>query len=133
MVKWETVAEFSFLFGVLLAVFMGTVSVGNDAMYNILMALGVIVGLVNIFDSQLERFLKALVYILICTISFYVLATLSGSSMLMMFKGLSTAVALFVAPIVFVLAIMDVYQIAMDYKEKKEKAAKAAAGVRKKR
>ncbi|MEM3364216.1 MAG: hypothetical protein QXS93_01765 [Candidatus Micrarchaeia archaeon] len=127
MVKWETIAEFSFLLGVLLAVFVGTMNAGNDMSYNLLMALGVIVGLVNIFDSQLERFLKALTYMLICTITFYVLATLSGNPMLMFFKELSTAIALFIAPIVFVLSVIDVYQIAMDYREKKERAAKAGA------
>ena len=110
--KWETVAEFSFLFGVLIAAFLGTTNMANEQAYSLLMILGVIVGLVNIFDSRLEKFLKALSFLLICTITFYVLATLSGNPMLMFFKNLSTAIALFVAPVVFVLAIMDVYEIA---------------------
>ena len=128
--KWETVAEFSFLFGVLIAAFLGTTNMANEQAYSLLMILGVIVGLVNIFDSRLEKFLKALSFLLICTITFYVLATLSGNPMLMFFKNLSTAIALFVAPVVFVLAIMDVYEIAMDYGEKKFKAEKV---VRKRR
>lgn len=127
MVRWETIAEFSFLFGVLIAVFVGTTNLGNEYAYNLLMVLGVIVGLVNIFDTHIERFTRALAFILICTITFYVLATMSGNPMLMLFKNLSTAIALFTAPVVFVLAIMDIYEIAMDYGEKKFRAEKVTA------
>jgi len=124
--KWETVAEFSFLFGVLIAIWVGTTGVASDNTYSLLMVLGIIVGLVNIFDTHLERFIRALTAMLVCTIAFYVIATISANPMLMFFEKLSTAVALFIAPVVFVLSAIDVYEIAMEYGNRKAKAERAS-------
>ncbi len=121
MMKWETIAEFSFICGVLLAFIVGTMHSGNENSYNLLMVLGSIVGLINIFDTELGRFTNALVVIIISAIAFIVLGWVSSNPMLIFFKDLSMAIALFTAPVAFIGAIKEVYNIMIEYKNKKNK------------
>ncbi|GEM_PF-2951237 len=123
--RWETIAEFSFIGGVIIATLIGTLPNMTQQAYTLLILLGCVVGFVNIFDKEIERFMRALVAILVSAIAFYVLTAFSQDSMLIFFKNLSLAVALFVAPIAFIVSIIDVYEIAMNYMDDKKKEGKA--------
>jgi hypothetical protein len=124
MVKWETVAEFSFVGGALLAIILGTVDITNVHTQNLILILGSIVGLVNIFDKQIERFTSALVVLLLSSLVFYMLATMTVNPMLVFFRNLSFAIAMFISPVAFILGFKEVYNIAMEYKNEKEVKAK---------
>lgn len=131
--KWDTIAEFSFICGVVLAFIIGTMHVNNEAAYNLLMVLGSVVGLINIFDAELERFTNAMVVILVSVVAFVVLGWMVSNPMLLFFKDLSVAIALFTAPVAFIGAIKEVYDIAMTYRNKKAKAGQRKRKSRKKR
>jgi len=124
--KWDTVAEFSFILGVILAVFLGTFGVASEGTYAMLMVLGCVVGLVNIFDREIQKFSQAIMMMLVSTLAFYALAAVSQNPMLMMFEHLSASVSLFIAPVAFILSAKDIYNIAMNYRKGKEQAAPRA-------
>ena len=89
--------------------------------------------IVNIFDVEIERFTSALIVMLIATIVFYILGAFTQNSMLVMFEHLSIALALFIAPVAFILSMKEVYNIAMGYKARKMKKANVAARTAKKK
>ncbi|MGC8923840.1 MAG: hypothetical protein ACP5H8_00265 [Candidatus Micrarchaeia archaeon] len=131
MVRWETIAEFAFIGGALLAILLGTVDITNTQMQNLILILGSIVGLVNIFDKQIERFTGALIVLLLSSITFYTLATMTTTPMLIFFRNLSFAVAMFTAPVTFILGFKEVYNIAMEYKNNAAETKTAKAKRRK--
>ncbi|MGB9634982.1 MAG: hypothetical protein ACPL0A_00735 [Candidatus Micrarchaeia archaeon] len=131
MVRWETIAEFAFIGGALLAILLGTVDITNTQMQNLILILGSIVGLVNIFDKQIERFTGALIVLLLSSITFYTLATMTTTPMLIFFRNLSFAVAMFTAPVAFILGFKKVYNIAMEYKNNAAETKTAKAKRRK--
>ncbi|MCX8205915.1 MAG: hypothetical protein N3H30_01665 [Candidatus Micrarchaeota archaeon] len=117
--KWETVAEFAFIGGVILAFIIGAMPGTNMYAYSVVMLLGVVVGLVNMFDRNLERFMHAINTIILATILFYILASQVNDSMLIALKNIATAIAFFVGPVAFVAAVKDVYDLAMEYQRER--------------
>jgi hypothetical protein len=124
--RWETVAEFSFIGGVILAFLIGAMPTVSDYQFSLVILLGCVVGLINIFDKEVEKFTGALNTILIATVAFYVLSAVTSNpnGMLLFFKNISASIALFVGPVAFIMGVVDVYEIAMNYKKDKEKVGK---------
>ncbi|MEM0437895.1 MAG: hypothetical protein QXU54_01195 [Candidatus Micrarchaeia archaeon] len=117
--KWDTVAEFAFIGGVILAFIIGALPGTNMYAYTVVMFLGVIVGLVNMFDKNLERFMNAINTIILAAILFYILGSQVNDAMLTALKNIATAIAFFVGPVAFVAAVKDVYNLAMEYKQER--------------
>lgn len=115
--RWETVAEFAFIGGVILAFIIGALPGTNMYAYTVVMFLGVIVGFVNMFDKNLERFMHAINTIILAAILFYILASQVNDPMLSALKSIATAIAFFVGPVAFVTAVKDVYDLAMEYRQ----------------
>ena len=68
--KWHgDVGPYAYFLGVLVAIFAGFALIPEAASISFLAALGVIVGLLNVADHELEKFLLASLTFLFCAVS----------------------------------------------------------------
>ncbi len=68
--RWHgTIGPYAYFLGILVALFAGFALIPGAASLSFLAALGVIVGLLNVDDQELEKFLLASVTFLFCAVS----------------------------------------------------------------
>ncbi len=116
--------EYAFLIGILLALIVGILSSYLPAgtlpvMLGILFILGVIVGLVNISDKEVNSFLIAAIALLLSVSSWNMLfaTTLAflgsfGATIATWVAGFTGAFVAFISPAAFIVAIKAVYNLA---------------------
>ena len=71
-----TIGPYAYFLGLLIAIFAGFALLPEDKSISFLAALGVIVGLLNVGDHELEKFLLASLTLLFCAVSLWNIAYL---------------------------------------------------------
>jgi hypothetical protein len=113
------VGVWSYIAGIIIAAIVGIVSIfGNAGLpiwaVGLLAVLGVIVGLLNISDDEVQQFLLASIAFVVASSG---MAAVFGSFDNQVFDGLQvfmSAVAIFTAPGALVVAFKALYQVASD-------------------
>ncbi len=120
----EKYGEWAFLLGVLLAVVIGLFSsqLGSDMIgyvYAVLVLLGLVVGLLNIREKEINSFLIATIALIAVASSWQpvtaILTTVMGSlggALVAWIQGFFGALVAFVSPAAFVVALKAVYNLA---------------------
>jgi len=120
----ENYGEWAFLLGLLLAVVVGLFSTSLEEnvvyVYGALLVLGFVVGLLNIKEKQVNSFLIATIALLVATTSWNValgevLVSLFadvGAVFTLWVNTFLVALAVFVSPAAFVVALKAVYNLA---------------------
>jgi len=113
--EWEKIGAIAFYVGLVLAVIIAIVSVGQVASWAVIVLgiLGVIVGLLNVTDKETVPFLVATIGFLV---SFGALSTLI-STLALGWGGVQTFFTLlqvFIAPAAAIVAIKTLYEVAKD-------------------
>jgi len=101
MTSWEKVAEIVFILGIVVALVILT----------LLMFMGIFVGLINIFEVHLKRFLTATVSMLIGTISIAVVSSFMRTDALLPLLYITSSLSIFLAPVVVVISGMEIYKL----------------------
>lgn len=112
--KW---GEWAFLVGVLLALLVGLFSgyIGAENLpivFGILTILGLIVGLLNITEKEVNSFLIAAIALMGSGSALYPLSTLFPPQIVSMLSAFLGAIGVFVAPAALVIALKAIYNLA---------------------
>ena len=122
MAKTINYGEYAFLAGVLLAFVIGVMSSLIPAeilplLFAIMFMLGVVVGIVNIQEKEVNTFLLATVALLLATTSWNGLLTLGlfgtmGNTLAVLIGGFTGTLVAFISPAAFIVALKSVYKLA---------------------
>ncbi len=122
--KTMNYGQYAFLGGLVIAIVLGVLSSFVPAsLMPILMAvlflLGIVVGLLNISEKEVNQFLLATVALLLAATSWNVslVSTLAmlgdiGATLGLMVAGFTNALIAFISPAAFIVAIIAVYKLA---------------------
>ncbi len=123
----EKYGEWAFLLGVLLALVVGVFSagwvdsqgIGLVYIYAVLVLLGLVVGLLNIKEKEINSFLLATIALMVASITWEPITALFtqilgefGSDIVSWMQGFFGALVSFVSPAAFVVALKSIYNLA---------------------
>lgn len=124
MAKTVNYGEYAFLAGVLLAFVIGVMASLIPAqilplLFAIMFILGVVVGIVNIQEKEVNTFLLATVALLLATTSWNGLLTLTlglfgtmGNTLAVLIGGFTGTLVAFISPAAFIVALKAIYKLA---------------------
>jgi len=130
MTSWEKVSEIVFILGIVVSLFIGVMHYNNAQALTLLMFMGLFVGLINIFEVHMKRFLTATVSMLVGTISIAIVSNFMKTDALLPLLYLTSSLSIFLAPVVIVIAGMEIYKLVLEKspeeikEEKKKKITK---------
>lgn len=121
----KSMGEMAFLGGLILSLLVGIASGFLGSMlplaFGILAVLGLVVGFLNINEKEATPFLVAAIAMLLATTALDPVLSLisavlgsAGMTVVLWFKGFMAAIAVFIAPAAFLVAIKSVYSMAKD-------------------
>ncbi|MBI2079625.1 hypothetical protein HYT84_02580 [Candidatus Micrarchaeota archaeon] len=112
----EKMGEWAFLLGVFIAIVVGVLSPWVQSIQGILMAVlalvGLVVGLLNIKEKEVNSFLLAALVLIVSASAIGTAFALLGESVTGAVVGFVTALTAFVAPAAVVVALKSVYNLA---------------------
>ncbi len=114
MSSWEKVAEIVFILGIIVSVIVGTMHYESTQALTLLMFMGIFVGLINIFEVNLKRFLTATVSMLVGTISLTIVSNFMRTNALLPLLYIASSLSIFLAPVVIVIAGLEIYKLIIE-------------------
>ena len=130
MTTWEKVSEIVFILGIVVSLVIGTLHYESTQALTLLMFMGIFVGIINIFELHLKRFLTATVSMLVGTISLAIVSNFMRTDAMLPLLYIASSLSMFLAPVVIVIAGMEIYKLVLEKtpeeikEEKKKKAIK---------
>lgn len=129
MATWEKVSEIVFILGIVVSLIIGTLHYESTQALTLLMFMGIFVGIINIFELHLKRFLTATVSMLMGTISLVIVSNFMRTDAMLPLLYIASSLSVFLAPVVIVIAGMEIYKLVLEkspqeIKEDKEKKKK---------
>ncbi len=130
MTSWEKAAEIVFILGIIVSIIVGTMHYNQPQALTLLMFMGIFVGLINIFEVHLKRFLTATVSMLVGTISIAVVSNFMRTDALLPLLYIGSSLSIFLAPVVIVISGLEIYKLIVEKhpeemkEEKKKKTVK---------
>ena len=113
---WPKVGSWSFIAGIVIAILVGLVSGGDmsSGTASLLGILGLIVGLLNIADEEVNLFLLAALVFLVSASAITAVTGVLPGTIAGWLTGFFTALVVFTAPAAFVVSLVALYHIAKD-------------------
>jgi predicted membrane channel-forming protein YqfA (hemolysin III family) len=130
MTSWEKVAEIVFILGILVSIMIGTMHYNSAQALSLLMFMGIFVGLINIFEVHLKRFLTATVSMLIGTISLAIVSNFMRTDALLPLLYITSSLSIFLAPVVIVISGVEIYKLIVEKTPKEVKEEKKKVEVK---
>lgn len=130
MTTWEKVSEIVFILGIVVSLIIGTLHYESTQALTLLMFMGIFVGIINIFELHLKRFLTATVSMLMGTISLVIVSNFMRTDAMLPLLYIASSLSVFLAPVVIVIAGMEIYKLVLEKspqeikEDKKKKAIK---------
>lgn len=126
MTSWEKTSEIVFILGIVVSLIIGTLHYENTQALTLLMFMGIFVGIINIFELHLKRFLTATVSMLMGTISLVIISNFMRTDALLPLLYIASSLSIFLAPVVIVIAGVEIYKLVVEkspeeIKEEKKK------------
>jgi len=121
MTSWEKVAEIVFILGILVSIIVGTMHYESTQALTLLMFMGIFVGLINIFEVHLKRFLTATVSMLIGTLALVVVSNFMRTTALLPLMYITSSLSVFLAPVVIVISGVEIYKLVVEKNPKEER------------
>jgi len=126
MTTWEKVSEIVFILGIVVSLVIGTLHYESTQALTLLMFMGIFVGIINIFELHLKRFLTATVSMLVGTISLAIVSNFMRTDAMLPLLYIASSLSMFLAPVVIVIAGMEIYKLVLEktpeeIKEEKKK------------
>jgi predicted membrane channel-forming protein YqfA (hemolysin III family) len=121
MTSWEKVAEIVFILGILVSIVIGTMHYESTQALTLLMFMGIFVGLINIFEVHLKRFLTATVSMLVGTLALVIISNFMRTTALMPLMYITSSLSVFLAPVVIVISGVEIYKLIVEKNPKEER------------
>lgn len=120
MTSWEKASEIIFLLGIFVSLLIGAMHYNEPQALNLLMFMGIFVGLINIFEVHLKRFLTATVSMLVGTISLTIVSNFMRTTAMEPLLYMTSSLSIFLATVVIVIAGVEIYKLIAEKHPKKE-------------
>lgn len=121
MTSWEKVAEIVFILGILVSIIIGTMHYESTQALTLLMFMGIFVGLINIFEVHLKRFLTATVSMLVGTLALVIVSNFMRTTALLPLMYITSSLSVFLAPVVIVISGVEIYKLIVEKNPKEER------------
>lgn len=114
MTSWEKTSEIVFILGIVVSLIIGTLHYESTQALTLLMFMGIFVGIINIFELHLKRFLTATVSMLMGTISLVIISNFMRTDALLPLLYIASSLSIFLAPVVIVIAGVEIYKLVVE-------------------